>query len=499
MTEIVWKGPEELRPFLVPIGDLEPWPGNPRRGDVPEIAKSLKRFGQTKPIVIDRMINGPGNASRIVAGHHVVLGALEPLEEKPPWTHVAAVANEFGSEDEARAFLLADNRTAELGTIVDVDLDAQLQALRSSLVGTGYTEQYRRSLSARLERIRREQRASEDAAGEPPANPVTQPGEIFELGQHRLICGDSTNPAHIEALMRDDWTPLIFTSPPYGVGLDYGGGYVDAVENVRPLLHAVATLWRENVTPGGFCVVNFGDIASARAMLETGEPCEYPMAVEYWPIFRAAGWLLSTRRVWAKPHARVAAPWTANSNRAAFDFEHLWTWKRPGSGLNDRRDPSYLGVWDTARAAGVDIGKETHPAGFPTVLPRWAIEIYSNPGDLIVDPFAGTGTTLIAGEQTERPTRLMELSPAYCDLIRQRYAAFVGQPEIATAPAVGSVEMGAPPAAQEPMTELRFPLDHGRAGDVATWLEICRRELGLGDASETDVLVAALRRVAQSF
>jgi DNA modification methylase len=496
VTAIVWNGPEELRPLLVPIADLEPWPGNPRHGDVDAIAGSLKRFGQPKPIVVDPMVNGLGNPRRIVAGHHVVLAALE---QTPPWTHVSAVSNEFGSENEARAFLLADNRTAELGTISDLDLDAQLQELRDSLEGTGYDPAFRSRLHAKLERLRREQRASEDDVPDLPAEPVTKPGEIFELGPHKLICGDSTSPAHIESLMRDEWTKLIFTSPPYGVGLDYANGVDDTVPNLRPLLHAVAELWRGNVEPGGFCLVNFADIVAARTLLETGEPCEYPMAVEYWSIFRAAGWLLHTRRVWAKRHGSVSAPWTSNSNRAACDWEHLWTWKRPGSGLNERRQPSYLGVWDTGREAALEVGKDAHPAGFPTMLPRWAIEIYTNPGDLIVDPFGGTGTTLIAAEQTERPCRMMELSPAYCDLIRQRYATFVGRPELATAPAVDRIETGPPPAAAAPMAELRFPMAEGLAGDVGSWLEICRRELDLPDGSESDVLVAALRRVAQSF
>lgn len=126
--EVVWAGPDALRPFLVSIADLEAFPNNPRRGDVPAIAASFRRWGQLKPIVTD----GP----RIVAGHHMVLAAGEL-----GWTHIAAVANDFADEDEQRAFLLADNRTAELGTVDLYDLTGQLQQLAELdlLAGTGYT------------------------------------------------------------------------------------------------------------------------------------------------------------------------------------------------------------------------------------------------------------------------------------------------------------------------------------------------------------------------
>lgn len=141
--ETVWKGPEILRPFLVPIDSLEPWPDNPRRGDVVAVRRSLARFGQLKPIVV--------SGSRIVAGHHVVLAATE-LE----WTHVAVAPNEFENEEEARAFLLADNRTSELGIVDEEALAEQLRTIRerSTLDGTGYSEKDAEDLEARLASLR---------------------------------------------------------------------------------------------------------------------------------------------------------------------------------------------------------------------------------------------------------------------------------------------------------------------------------------------------------
>lgn len=127
-AETVWEGADALRPFLVPLESLEPFPGNPRRGDIPAIAASFGRFGQLKPVIVD--------GGRIVAGHHMVQAAAAA-----GWTHIARLDHRFKDEDEQRAFLLADNRTGDLGTYDLGELEAQLQALAEidRLTGTGYT------------------------------------------------------------------------------------------------------------------------------------------------------------------------------------------------------------------------------------------------------------------------------------------------------------------------------------------------------------------------
>jgi ParB-like chromosome segregation protein Spo0J len=148
----VWRGAPALRPFLVEIDRLEPFPGNPRRGDVGEVAASLDRFGQVRAILVD--------GSRIVAGHHVVEAA-----RSLGWTHVAATANDFGGEEEARAYLLADNHLGELGGYDDALLAAQLDALRG-YEGTGYTVEDAERLRARLAGVR-------EPAAPAPARPET--------------------------------------------------------------------------------------------------------------------------------------------------------------------------------------------------------------------------------------------------------------------------------------------------------------------------------------
>jgi ParB-like chromosome segregation protein Spo0J len=141
VSERVWVGSEALEAFLVPIDSLEPFPGNPRRGDTEAVAASLRRFGQVRPILVD--------GARIVAGHHVVEAA-----RAEGWTHISAIGNEFESEEEARAYLLADNRIPELGGFDEELLAVQLQALRENYAGTGYSKEDAEALAARLAEIR---------------------------------------------------------------------------------------------------------------------------------------------------------------------------------------------------------------------------------------------------------------------------------------------------------------------------------------------------------
>lgn len=184
--------------------------------------------------------------------------------------------------------------------------------------------------------------------------------------RHRLICGDTRDRQQVERVLAGEKADAVFTSPPYAVGVDYGKAYEDTLENLRAMLPALSRIWLSIVVPGGFAVVNFGDIVSGREAANSDEPCEYPMAIEYWPVFRAEGWQLWTRRVWCKPNPRVHSPWAIQSNRAASDWEHVWTWKAPGEPIVRRVNEPYQsanGWFDTSSEHGVDVGKDIHGAG----------------------------------------------------------------------------------------------------------------------------------------
>jgi len=405
---------------LCPLDRLAPYAHNARThadDQVAKIAASIAEFGWTVPVLVDE-----GGA--VIVGHGRILAARKLGLDKVP-----VIRLEHLSPEQVRAYRIADNALTELGGW-DEDLLAQeLHALNGEgfdLALTGFDETEIDRLLAPLDDVGNGV-AEEETVPEPPTKAVTRPGDLWLLGPHRLLCGDATDAADVDRLLDGRPADLCFTSPPYGVGLDYGA-YEDSFENCRRLLREVAPRIHAALRAGGFCVTNFGDIVSARAINGTDVPSEYPMALEYWPAFTAAGFVLHTRRIWAKPHARVAAPWCASSNRAASDWEHLWTWLKPGGAyLNERREASALGVWDTSRMEGVEIGKETHPAAFPIAIAMLIIDVYSDRDDVVIDPFGGTGTTLIAAERRGRSARLVELDPKYVDVIVGRWQEFTGK------------------------------------------------------------------------
>jgi DNA modification methylase len=250
-------------------------------------------------------------------------------------------------------------------------------------------------------------------------------GDLWQIGEHRLICGDCTDAAVVARVMDGERADCVFTSFPYAVGVDYGETYEDNIENLRRLIKVLSVSFLDVVIDGGFAVLNFGDIASGRNITETYEPCEYPMALEYYPMFRSAGWLLWSRRIWCKPNARVNSLWCIGSNRAATDWEHIWTFRKTGEAIIKRVDGKYssaLGWIDTSLMHGVDEGKEIHGAGMALGIVDWMLTTHSRHDSIIHEPFTGTGTTLVACENLHRRGRGIEISPAYCAVTLERMA-----------------------------------------------------------------------------
>lgn len=258
-------------------------------------------------------------------------------------------------------------------------------------------------------------------------------GEEYEAepeGGHRLLCGDSTSASDLQRLMDGAQADCVFTSPPYAVGVDYGDTYEDTIANLRAMLPQLSRLWLDAVVDGGFAVVNFNDIASGRNITETSEPCEYPMALEYWPVFRADGWLLWSRRIWCKPNARVNSMWCIQSNRGAADWEHVWTWRKPGDPIVKRVDGdmnSARGWFDSSRSEALDVGKDTHGAGMPLIVAARMLAIHSRERATILEPFCGTGTTIIAADRLGRRCFAIEINPRFADIILRRYEIETGR------------------------------------------------------------------------
>jgi DNA modification methylase len=179
-------------------------------------------------------------------------------------------------------------------------------------------------------------------------------------------------------------------------------------------------------------VLNFGDIVSGRELSGSDEVCEYPMALEYFPVFRAAGWTLWSRRIWCKPGAAVGSSrHCIGTNRAASNFEHIWTWKSPGKSIITNQTTgefaSQNGWYDSTHGVHLDVGLKQHGAGMPTTVARFGITNHSRRGRIVHEAFCGTGTTLIACEMDGRICYAAELEPAYVDLAITRWQMFTGR------------------------------------------------------------------------
>jgi DNA modification methylase len=424
-----------------PIDILQPDPHNARRIS-PEaltgLGVSMATFGDIATIVWN------ARTGHLVAGHQRMeqlraAGATtwqrngEGGEIVHPKTGERfAVRIVDWDETTERAANLTANNPAIAGEYTAEAL-AQLKAIDDDVDYAGLRlDALQATLDAALPVTSAAGKTDPDEVPEAPKVPVTKLGDLWLLGEHRLLCGDSTKAEDVARLMGDAKADCVFTSPPYGVGVDYGAdGYKDTVGNLRAMLPALAKLWTAVVVGGGFAVVNYGDLATGREAAGATEPCEYPMALEYFPVFRAAGWLLWSRRVWCKPNARVNSLWAISSNRAATDWEHMWTWKRPGRpaivGRVNGEFQTANGWIDTSSGDGVDVGKDVHGAGMPTVAARRWIAMHSRHGALVHEPFCGTGTSVIACEQLGRRCRAIELSPAYVDVTVTRWENFTGR------------------------------------------------------------------------
>lgn len=389
----------------VKITKIQPYQNNAKKHpakQIKQIAESIKQFGFNQPLVLDK-------DGVIIVGHGRFEAAKQLGMEELPVIYAKNL-----NEQQVKAYRLADNKLNESEWDMKLVIE-DLKTLDAPMIDlTGFSSD-----------LVIEPGEKDDEVPEVPEEPKAKLGDIYQLGRHRLMCGDSTSLDDVEKLMAGKRSNLVFTSFPYGVNLDYGE-YQDTFENLMGLLDSVPVVWRDFIADGGYFITNFGDIISYKKI--GGVPSEYPMGVEYYPRFNNAGYVLNSRRIWVKPHARVAAPWTASSNRAASDWEHIWVWIKPGDKwLNERRKYSAEGVWDTSKMGIVDVGKDVHPAGFPVALVVLALKVYSNENAILVDMFGGTGSSLIAAEKTNRTCYMMELDPKYVDVIIKRYEQYTGK------------------------------------------------------------------------
>jgi DNA modification methylase len=370
------------------VGDLTPYARNSRTHSdeqIAQIAASIKEFGWTNPILID-------GEKGIIAGHGRLKAAMRlGLEEIP------AIELSHLTEIQKKALIIADNKLA-LNAGWDNELlsleleELELEGLDLSLTGFGEEE-----INVLKPEVVNEGLTDEDAVPEPPPEPITKPGDIWILGKHRLMCGDSTSVDAVDKLMQGQKADMVFTDPPYGV--DYKGINNDERSGLEDLLRQAFANYLTACKSGASCYVFHSD------------KCADIFHLVFREFFH-----FSSMIIWAKNSLTLS--------RTDYQSQHepcLYGWMNNGSHAfyGDRKQVS---VWkfDKERVVG-------HTTPKPVALIERAVHNSSKSDDIVIDLFGGSGSTLIACEKTGRSCRMMELDPKYCDVIVKRWEEFTGQ------------------------------------------------------------------------
>jgi len=384
--------------LAIPIAGLNYDPANARRHNAKNldaIKASLAKFGQRKPIVVQRegMIVRAGNGT---------LAAAKALG----WDKVAAVVLD---DDNATAsqFAIADNRTAELAEWDNETLASLLD---------GWDADTRNALGFEqddIDQLMKEltpDEVVEDEVPEPPADPITKLGDLWLLGEHRLLCGDSTKAEDVERLMAGAKAEMMVTDPPYGV--EYDADWRNQAKRPDGTAYGASALgkvsnddradWRES------WALFHGDIAY---VWHAG--CRSPEVAESLTV---CDFVIRNLIVWAKNSMVIG--------RGDYHHQHEPCWyvvrkECPGRRTDDRTQTT---LWQIDKPQKSETGHSTQKP-----VECMARPMRNHKTELIYDPFLGSGTTLIAAEQLGRKCYGMEISPAYCDVIVKRWETLTGK------------------------------------------------------------------------
>jgi DNA modification methylase len=380
-----------------PVGSIKPYENNPRLNEagVDAVAASIRSFGFRQPVVVDEQ-------DVIIVGH-TRYKAAQKLGLATVPVHVARGL----TPEQARAYRIADNQTATLSQWDDDKLPLELIALQQADFDLSLTGFSAEELDRLLAPPPGEGLCDPDEVPEPPAEPVARPGDLWQLGRHRLLCGDATRREDLARLMDGKQADLLLTDPPYNVA--YEGKTSDALTIAndqmdpaayRRFLSSALSAAGQHIKPGGSFYLWHADTAG----LDVRSAC--------------ADSGLSVRQclVWVKS---VLVP-----GRQDYQWKHepcLYGWAEGAAHtwLSDRAQTTVLEFDKPARSA-------VHPTMKPVELFAYLMGNSCKPGGMVLDPFAGSGTALVAAEQTGRTAYLLELDPRYCDVIVRRYETYSG-------------------------------------------------------------------------
>mgnify|MGYP003119375601 CR=1 FL=1 len=380
------------------IAQLIPYASNSRThsdNQVAQIAASIKEFGFNNPVLVDK-------EKGIIAGHGRVLAARKLGMDKVPTVELSHL-----TETQRKAYIIADNKLA-----LNADWDFELLGLEMGGLGQegfdlsliGFNEDELANIFVETT----EGLTDPDEVPEVPDDPITKTGDVWVLGKHRLMCGDSTSIDAVDKLMDGQKADMVFTDPPYNI--DYG--------NIKHPKFKVRQIENDNMGAG-----NFADFCAAfvSCIVASCNGCVYvfgPPGPDGRIMFTALDDALhcSTTIVWNKDQ------FTLGRGKYQNKYEPCWFgWNGSGAAFID--DRKLTNVWDFPRPKRSDL----HPTMKPVALVENAVGHASNVGGVILDLFGGSGSTLIACEKTGRINRSMELDPKYCDVIIKRWQDFTGE------------------------------------------------------------------------
>lgn len=380
MKELKWE----------PIKSIRPYEKNPRRNDdaVDAVAASIREFGWQQPIVVDK-------DGVIIAGHTRYKAAKKLKCDTVP----VVVADDL-TEDQVKAYRLADNKTGELAEWDTALLGEELAELADfDMSQFGFD-------TILQEEVREAE--EDDYEVNPPEEPKAKLGDIYQLGRHRLMCGDSTDAESVYQLCQDGQVDLLLTDPPYGV--DYTGKTKDALkiqndassdESLRDMLADAFAAADSVMNPGAVFYI-------WHAILKTSA---------FESACQMAGWEVRQVLIWVKN--------TMVMGRQDYQWKHepcLYGWKDGAGHLwaSDRKQTTILNFDRPTK-------NKEHPTMKPVKLFDYQIQNNTKGGDIVLDLFGGSGTTIVACEQNGRCARVMELDPRYVDVIIDRWEKLTGE------------------------------------------------------------------------
>lgn len=364
---------DNLKVVMVPIGDLRLNPDNTNihpPEQIKDLAAGIKYQGWRYPILID-------DEYFIQAGEGRYLAA-----QKLKLKEVPVAFQKYVDEDQKRSFVTFDNAIAAWAQLNMTKINDQIKDYDPSFdIKMLGIKDFTLDVSEKFDPL-----CDEDDV---PENVETscQPGDLWILGGHRLLCGDSTNIQHVERLMGGEKADMVFTDPPYGINFDYNQ-YKDTEENWYELINSVLPLAKQ-FSP--FVVM----------------PCCRIVALEWWYTNHPPDWIMC----WYK-----GSP--GHRSKVGFnDWEPHLVWGKPKNQIHD--------YWQTR--CGFKQEGDKHSCPKPIEYSQWIIERAINKGDVLLEFFGGSGSTLIACEKTNRKCYMMELDPHYCDVILERWEKYTGK------------------------------------------------------------------------